>query len=823
MSFNDCIVGHLKTGFIPESRAKEIVQEYESILSRYTDTLGEEGAHQAAEYYAKIKHNQITKKIENDIGHIKAQQRVTSEINQRRAAIAASKEQAAKGGKWLYGHPTARATREYLQKIYNKHNALEEMAARSISDFVEKFRSTHAGLKQDTAGMKEVVRELGGVSTGNKEAAIFGKAVREVFDVLHSMYEDAGGILGKVDNYFPQVHTPELVGRATFKEWSDFMLPLLDRERMLDLDTGLPMGDARLLSAMKEAYESIRTNGLIDVAERAADGKQTFGRGGEVNMRHSSARFFHFKDIDDFLIYNEKFGSGEGGLFGSVMGHISSMTRDIAIMQELGPKPNAVMKNMELKLQGDGAMPLSVNAIKGMYDTLAGRNSYHGELPPVYKAIAGWLNLKRAAYLGSAPISAMSDTFFIGMAAKMNGLSSMNTLGRYLQNLNPADARHRKIARRHLFTASAASGMSLQGARFADDLGRGGITSFLAGVTNRASGLAAMTDSGRNAIGLELAGVLADVRETGIIDPALLEASAIYGVTPDDWKIMMAATPEYMDEVDADFMFPESIAKLGGDHVETAVRFQEWFTGMSMVALNEPTLLTRAITTGAIAGDARPGTLNRMIFSNIFFAKSFPITVMINHLLPSMRAAAQGRMGQMAALAIGTTVFGAFALQARQISAGKDPQDMTNPKFMVQAMLQGGGLGLFGDFMFKDYNRFGNSLGGTLAGPVIGSLESILKIGDLDSLGTDESLDKQLADTWKLLNREIPTVRLWYTRLLVERLMLDQVERALNPAYDKKISKIEKRLKKQQGQGFWWKPGKTAPSRAPELETAIGE
>jgi hypothetical protein len=148
---------------------------------------------------------------------------------------------------------------------------------------------------------------------------------------------------------------------------------------------------------MREAFEGIRTNGLNEVAARAAEGKQTFGKGGGVAMRHSSSRFFHFKDADSFLAYNRAFGYGDAGLFDALMGHIQSMTRDVAILQEMGPNPAGQMERLKLKIDADGAAPQAGRTAQGMYDVLAGRTTYHGELPGWYKGLVGVQNWLRSS------------------------------------------------------------------------------------------------------------------------------------------------------------------------------------------------------------------------------------------------------------------------------------------------------------------------------------------------------------------------------------------------------------------------------------------
>ena len=317
----------------------------------------------------------------------------------------------------------------------------------SIGDTVEQFRSKAGGFKQDVENFADVVREAMGYGTGNDAARAYGQAVREMFDKLRQMYDDAGGVMGKIEGYYPVHHEAELVGRVSYEEWRDFLLPLLNRDMMTDLDTGLPFDDIRLNEVMKQSYENIKTNGLVDIQERAAEGLQTFGRGGEISMRRQQSRFFHFKDPESFLEYNAKFGRGDAGLFDSMLDHVQSMTRDIAIMQGLGPKPTAVMRNIELELQGQGTLLPAMQTIRGMYDVLSGKTGYGGQLGPMYKFTMGWLNVKRSAYLGSAPVSALSDTFFVSLASKMNGVPAMKTMGQYLKLLNPLDSTDRDVAR----------------------------------------------------------------------------------------------------------------------------------------------------------------------------------------------------------------------------------------------------------------------------------------------------------------------------------------------------------------------------------------
>lgn len=817
MSFQNCINGHKLKGFLTEKQARDLNERYEKLYAKYSETMGDGGAaHAAAEHFVRIEQSIIQKKMENDINHALALKTVRSDIEKSAAVIAKEKDTAFKGSKWLHGNPYMRAVRDKLDSVYDRQQSLQREAMISISDTVEQFRSKAGGFKQDVDNFTDVVREAMGFGTGNDAARAYGKSIRETLDKLRGMYEDAGGIMGKIEGYFPVHHEQNLVKQASFEDWSNFLKPLLDRERMVDLDTGMPFDEARLDEVMRGAYDNIRTNGLIDIQQRAKEGLQTFGKGGDVSMRRTQSRFFHFKDPESFLEYNAKFGKGDAGLFDSLIGHINAMARDIALMQKFGPKPSAVFENLKLEMEGRGIVTAAQQATAGMYNVLSGRNS-GGTAGPMYKFAQGWLNIKRSAYLGSAPISAISDTFFISLGAKMNGVPAVKTMTQYVKLLNPFDSTDRDVARHLFYVASAAQGSSLQGARFADDAGRGGKTAWLAGLTNRMSGLAAMTDAGRQAPmmiqGAMMAKYAAAKTEWGNLEKGIRQAAEKYGITEKDWRhIMRAQATTHPDMEGTAWLMPENVVALGGDAVEAGRKYGDWMTGLSDLAVNEPRLLTRAITTGAFIGDAKQGSLLRLMAANVFFAKSFPITMIINHTLPALRSASNGRFGHLAAVASGSLVMGGLAIQVRNIVQGKTTEDMDSPKFWKRAFLQGGGAGLFGDFMLADYNRFGQSLGGTLAGPIAGTVESLLKAGDLEGLADgDWSAQSFASDAFKIAARETPGINLWYTRLLVERDILDQVQRSIDPKFDSRMRRLERKMEKDYGQGYWWRRGELLP------------
>lgn len=819
MSFLNCILGHVKNGKLSEASAKALETEFDDLVKKYEKTMGNTAAAQAAaQRIVSTKTNILLKKSENEIYHAIYQRSIRQELEGAAAANQAEIDKAPAALKGLFANPYAKAIRDKLENVYDRTFSVERELFMTIADALEKYRSKAGGFVQNTEDFLLVVSEILGKNSGRADITAAAKAIDAAFIKARNLYEENGGILGKIDNYFPVHHEQVLVARSSYEDWSNFIKPLLDREKMIDLDTGLPIDGKRLDEALKASYDNIVSNGLVDVGRAAQAGKQKLPLSGELNMRRTNSRFFHFKDADSFLAYNEKFGRGTEGLFDAMVGHLSSMARDIGIMQKLGPKPTAIMRNIDLEMQARDFGVVSKRTINGMYDTLSGKSSWGGKQGLFYRFNMGWLNLKRSAVLGSAPISAVSDSYYVSLAAKMNGLPALKTMKNYVKLLNPADATDRAVARNLFYVASAVNGANLKAARFSDDIGgRGGITSWFAGLTNRVSGLAAMTDAGRMAIMQTHGAMMAHYKQRGIgwvdLEPDVRAAASRYGITSDDWaSIMNSSVTNHPDMPDAQWLLPENVMEI---NQWAARKYGDWMVAVGTLAVNEPRLLTRTITSGAFLGEAPQGSLLRLMAANTFFTKSFGITVILNHLLPSLRKASQGRFEHLAAVVAGGTVFGALALQLRAVITGKTPEDTDKPEFWIRASMQGGGFGLMGDFLLADYSRLGQTIGGTVAGPVVGTVQSLLKAGNLYGLaGDDWDASAFAAETFRIASREVPLINLWYSRLAVERGILDQVSKAIDPKFNTRLRRMESKMQKEQGQEFWWRKGELLPEIA---------
>jgi len=163
-------------------------------------------------------------------------------------------------------------------------------------------------------------------------------------------------------------------------------------------------------------------------------------------------------------------------------------------------------------------------------------------------------------------------------------------------------------------------------------------------------------------------------------------------------------------------------------------------------------------------------------------------------------------------LIIGTTLMGGLAIQLKELKSGRDPRPMDTPEYWAASMAQGGGFGIFGDFLYSAESRTGHGLPSALAGPIV---------SDAQDLADIVNSNNRARDTLKLAKRQIPGNNLWWAQTAFDRMMADQLQQAADPAYRDSWRRME-RYAAEQGTQYWWGPGDMTPDRAPDLENAIG-
>tara|TARA_R110002012_G_scaffold66232_1_gene173178 strand:- start:255 stop:1769 length:1515 start_codon:yes stop_codon:yes gene_type:complete len=498
------------------------------------------------------------------------------------------------------------------------------------------------------------------------------------------------------------------------------------------------------------------------------------------------------------------------------MDHLSNMSHEISMMEILGPNPQATFNYLRQMAQKKGASEPGLASMDALWNVASGKVNN-----TVWTAGADFMKTTRsllvAAQLGGAFLSSLNDPWIARMTAKMNGIPTMKVFSEALKQFNPANKADRIAAVEMGLVAEAWTSRALAANRFTELTGAD-FAAKAADFTMRASLLSPWTDALRKGYGMATFSQMAidSAKSFKNLPKKRQEALTRYKITPEDWDLIRSTNP--INHKGAKYWSIENMMKRTDLDQKVKDRLTTKVHEMVLSEVDQAVLMPDFRSQAIATLGARRGGLGE-VTRTVAMYKSFPVLMITKQLY---RGASQRALGSkiqyLAELSIGLLVFGAIALQAKEIAKGRNPRDMTEPKFWVAAHLQGGGLGIFGDFLHSDQNRYGNTLTKTIMGPGFGLADDIAKltIGNLQQFiaGEDTNIS---ADMIQFLRRYTPGSSVWFIRGVYERAILDQLMNMTDPKSYKKFRDQMKKREKEYGQGYWWKPGNMTPESAPDM------
>ena len=210
----------------------------------------------------------------------------------------------------------------------------------------------------------------------------------------------------------------------------------------------------------------------------------------------------------------------------------------------------------------------------------------------------------------------------------------------------------------------------------------------------------------------------------------------LHNVTANDWNLFRASRVEAMRG--RDYLVPRNIREVDHAAVETwagrAVTTLEAQRIRDRVADRFQTLLAdradfAVATPGAderymMYGGNRPGTPVGEAMRFLWQFKAYPLTVTNKLIFGREICGADSRIKAftgLTSLILQMAVMGYLTGASKDIIRGKEPRDPLAWQTWMNALLQGGGAGIYGDFLFGDFSRFGRSRRSRrMAGPVPG-------------------------------------------------------------------------------------------------------
>ena len=682
---------------------------------------------------------------------------------------------------------------------------------------------------------RDVVREVfanANGSTGNAIAKAAAKAWLDTIEPLRLRFNAAGGDVGKLGyGYLSQMHDAIKVMETGAQAWAAKVLPMLDREQYVRVDGSL-MDNAELTAMLEAAQDTIATGGLNKTSP--GDFK---GVGARAN-RGSDSRVLHFKDGDAWMAYMNEFG--EGSLYDAMMGHIGHMSRDIGLVERYGPNPEQQFRlQSDIAERADGAGTAknrsAFNTPEGYWNVVSGKSTTPQNR---FAAQVGqdMRNIQTAAKLGGAVLSSATDMGTIAATLHYNRLPYLDMVSNIGKQF---DKNTRDFLKAHGILGEAL--ISTLNRWTGDNLTHS-LTGRVAGSVMKLSLMNAWTDGLRNAFSMTMMNGLAKMgrKSWAQLDEWDRFILGRKGITEADWAVVNKAQADNLNGYD--MLTPDAIKATGDpDAAQVATKILAFILDEAQFAVVNPDVATRAIVTG---GGMPTGTVRGEAMRAFAQFKSFPTAMLTRHWsrvfdtpqglegapagfgAETKAGGAINKMAVIAGLNVSMMMLGAIVLQNKSLVQGKDPYDMTEGKFWLRAVAQGGGAGYLGDLLFKDPTEQRGSkaeqIVGTVLGPSAGAVAGLA--GDLVMTNIWEAAkDKDThfgAEALRWGNSQLPYNNLWWTRGAYEHWFLYAAQDALNPGY---LTRMKQRAQRDWGQGYWWDPREPLPSRAPDFAHIVGE
>lgn len=627
-----------------------------------------------------------------------------------------------------------------------------------------------------------------------KEAQSLADAIHKWQEVARLDANKAGAWIKKMPGYIVrQSHDINKIRRAGYEAWRDYIKPRLDPKTFDDVKD--------VDKFLAKVYDGLASG----VHMKTSSAPSGFKGVANIGRKMSHERTLHFKGADEWSDYNAQFGSGS--LREALLSGLERSAASTGLMRTLGPNAEAnlkqMMENISRSLEGQPDKLKSFrddeNWLQNRFGELDGStripaNSMAAQVGAITRAI------QSMAKLGGAVISAFSDIPIYGSEMRYQGRTILSGMGEAIEGLTRGRGSREQ---REILGMLGVYFDSMRGqitSRFSGHDDMPGRMSRLMQSFFKWNGLTWWTDTMRASAALGMSHRLALHKSKAWdgLDDDLQRTLSLYGIDAGKWEKIRTSVTKEADG--RQYIVPENV----GDR-EIEAQLRSYFVDRAEYAVITPDQRTHAI----MRRGTRPGSVEGETLRFIGQFKSFPIAVIQKAIgreiygrgSDTLRQALKNGHGEMLGLAqlmLWTTLFGYGAMTTKDLLKGKTPRDPLSPTTWGAAFTQGGGAGIYGDFLLGESSRFGGGLLQTLAGPTLGTVDDFYDIYTRLRNGDDAA-----AQSFRFLVSNTPFANLFYTRTAMDYLFLYSIQESLNPGY---LKRLEKRVEKENKQTFLLRP-----------------
>lgn len=818
----DCITRLVAAGKIDRQTAKQALDMDKRMKREFTETLPPAQAEAAAALKAaKALRDGASEKLNHIANQVEFFRQGEQRLDEHPMGRLAGLMDMLARSMWRDAQAFRDLPAESLVKrgpnVEGKYKAVARQLFGNFSKAMQEYKPGFAGAtEQQTVGLRNMIREIKGVDTGDAVAKSAATGWKAAINAGEQMAKAGGKIFNLLDDWgLPQFWRNTRTAKIGQDEFRRDLIEAHDSGAMSmwDRDTKQMIKPDRREFVLQRAYTDITR------------------KGGPSQPFSKDQRTFQFADTpagaEAYIKLMEKYGPGTN-VMQMMVGHLDRMAHEIALIHTMGPGYEANFRALMTMAMDKPSIPKvagaeaynpsrilakfleSRNVVEGTWKVLTGQ-AHQVQDDFASALLGGMRNMNAASALHQAIVSvAPTESLTHILAANHAGMDGIGHVAKVFTGaVSKDEAAHLNMNANNVM--DFVNGVH----DYEDHVSAMQVTKKFSEGVIKATFLDAFSRSGRRTWAMDMLNLFAQQAELPFdkLHPNFRATLDQYGFNAAEWD-EIRAHGNIMDLDGAKYLNPDALRQ---DHYE---RVMNVIDETSQMAMHQPDARLRSIETGAAYG-VGPGKGQQLVRGLMQF-KTFALSRMSTQM---MRIFTDGPIENR--VMRGITFFamsaaaGALSNQALQVINGKDTLPMNTFGFWGKAIAKGGALGYYADLLQSamEGNRSGGDMISALMGPVAGTITDAARLA---AAPIREEFDESMTNRPSTLGRQLTSVarrnipNTLYTRLILDRLIWDKLQMLIDPGYRGSFRRAEQSQAKR-GAGFWWAPGETVPSRAPQL------
>ena len=676
--------------------------------------------------------------------------------------------------------------------------------------------------------------------TGNPLALKIAEAVKDVRDLARMRGNQAGAWIGDYSGYEGRTqHDAAKISKMGYAAWRQLFVDNADLDRTFGDISG-----AERESMLHELYDRLASDVHL-TADRAVSPREAALGGGPGNVarRMSAERTIHWKDAQSWRNYQRDAGNPD--IEDGIRTNLLRAARDTELISRWGTTPKQMLANLFLDMERNYYQtdPAAVQAMRKARPDIEHDFSYitgEAHRPQndlANKVISSAKAFEDATKLGNVLLAHSSIGMTKPFQLQYLGVGKWRAYTSVLTDLLRDKSPENRAILENLRAEATGLMQHLNGYEPID--GVPGALSALRSFQMRLGFLPQVLEKSKVGAQFSLSNMLGQDIDKPFAELPMQTRRGLTmsGIGEPEWDALRRAPNPEKDAHGSTYLTPAAgmradVSELAGARLRDALDEEHAARIIDQTRDRLSMKLASYLQEASERAATTPGIAERAMIDRRFGKtapllgqyKLWAVSVIRQMWGQAIRgSASKAEMAKYIAqfAAVGTAIgYGRIAITAAL--SGQTPPTFNNDPvhdaaLVAQSATAGGGLGIFGDYLFGHYTQYGQTtqervgeLATSVLGPVLGDVIDAAAIGAQAinaHFDPSESHDRKMKDAATSATRfatsHIPIVNTWYLNHIMHWLFIDRLNEMANPGY---LQRHEAAVRKNGQQYFWLAP-----------------